>query len=82
MGSKFSRVPERARLELRLTEAAKRLLQADLENICVENIQTCIILATLSAGNGRTQSQALYLRKSSRWKQSTSEPLLTPVRHR
>ncbi|KAH8705671.1 hypothetical protein BGW36DRAFT_435586 [Talaromyces proteolyticus] len=65
LGSKFWADPERRDLEPRLTEAAKRFLQADLENICVENIQTCIILANLSAGNGQTQSQALYLRIAS-----------------
>lgn len=66
MGSKFWANPERAGFELRLTEAAKRLLHADLENICVENIQTCMILANLCAGNCFIQSQALYLRKWSR----------------
>ncbi|QKX54300.1 uncharacterized protein TRUGW13939_01385 [Talaromyces rugulosus] len=65
MGSKFCADPDRAGLEARLTEVAKHLLQADLENICVENIQTCMILASLSAGNCRIQSQALYLRIAS-----------------
>jgi hypothetical protein len=63
MGCKFWTDPERRVLEPRLTEAAKCLLKADLENICVENIQTCIILANLNAGNGIPHSQALYLRK-------------------
>jgi hypothetical protein len=63
MGSKFCADSDSAGLEARLTEVAKHLLQADLENICVENIQTCMILANLSAGNCRIQSQALYLRK-------------------
>lgn len=63
MGSKFWTEPEERNLELRFTEAAKSLLLADLENICVENTQTCLILANLSAGNARVQSQALYLRE-------------------
>ncbi|EMR62013.1 putative nadh dehydrogenase protein [Eutypa lata UCREL1] len=51
IGSKFSSIPDRRALEARLTTEAKRLLQADLENVCLENVQACILVALLSAGN-------------------------------
>jgi hypothetical protein len=63
IGSKFSADPDRRSLETRLTVEAKRLLQADLENICLENMQACILVATLSAGNCETSSEALFVRK-------------------
>ncbi|CAJ0555015.1 Ff.00g135280.m01.CDS01 [Fusarium sp. VM40] len=62
IGSKFSPDPDRKALEARLTEQAKSLLQADIENICVENIQTCILVATICAGNSQTSSEALFVR--------------------
>ncbi|KAL4964203.1 Zn(II)2Cys6 transcription factor [Aspergillus stella-maris] len=62
IGSKFSAYPDRLGLEKRLAGEAKRLLQADIENICIRNIQTCILIATLSAGNCETTPEALYFR--------------------
>lgn len=63
IGAKFSSNPDRRSLEASLTTEAKRLLQADLENVCLANIQTCILVATLSAGNCQTSSEALFVRK-------------------
>jgi hypothetical protein len=63
IGAKFSSNPDRRNVEARLTTEAKRLLQADLENVCLANIQTCILVATLSAGNCQTSSEALFVRK-------------------
>ncbi|RAH44902.1 putative C6 transcription factor [Aspergillus brunneoviolaceus CBS 621.78] len=62
LGVKFSSYPDRRDLEARLTGEAKRLLQADLENVCLENMQTCILIATLSAGNCEPSSEALFVR--------------------
>ncbi|KAM5345157.1 hypothetical protein ACJ41O_011019 [Fusarium nematophilum] len=62
VGCKFSLLPDRRTLEARLSAEAKRLVQLDLENVCVENIQACILLALLSAGNCQTTSQALFAR--------------------
>lgn len=63
IGSKFSSNLDRRSLETRLTSEAKRLLQADLENVCLENIQTSILIAALSSGNYQASSEALFVRK-------------------
>ncbi|KAF5986289.1 hypothetical protein FCOIX_1566 [Fusarium coicis] len=62
LGSNFSPKPEHRALEVMLTKEAKRLVQADLENVCIENVQTCILLSLLSAGNCHTSSETLFLR--------------------
>ncbi|EGU77591.1 hypothetical protein FOXB_11879 [Fusarium oxysporum f. sp. conglutinans Fo5176] len=62
LGSKFSPKSEHRALENPLTKEAKRLVQADLENVCIENVQTCILLSLLSAGNCHTSSETLFLR--------------------
>ncbi|KAL4904754.1 hypothetical protein BDW74DRAFT_167995 [Aspergillus multicolor] len=62
LGSKFSSYSDRRSLEGRLTAEAKRLLQADIENICIENIQACILVATLCAGICECTSGALFIR--------------------
>ncbi|KAG7418831.1 putative transcriptional regulatory protein [Fusarium oxysporum f. sp. rapae] len=62
LGSKFSPKSEHRVLENSLTKEAKRLVQADLENVCIENVQTCILLSLLSAGNCHTSSETLFLR--------------------
>ncbi|KAI3575607.1 hypothetical protein IWW34DRAFT_809061 [Fusarium oxysporum f. sp. albedinis] len=62
LGSKFSPKSEHRALEDPLTKEAKRLVQADLENVCIENVQTCILLSLLSAGNCQTSSETLFLR--------------------
>ncbi|RSL74387.1 hypothetical protein CEP53_000283 [Fusarium sp. AF-6] len=49
-------------MELSLLDESKRLLQSDLENICLENIQTCILIANLCASHGNPSSEALYFR--------------------
>lgn len=63
IGSKFSSKLDHRSLETRLTLEAKRLLQADLENVCLENIQASILIATLSSGNYQASSEALFVRK-------------------
>ncbi|KAH7209929.1 hypothetical protein DER44DRAFT_661309 [Fusarium oxysporum] len=62
LGSKFSPKSEHRALEDPLMKEAKRLVQADLENVCIENVQTCILLSLLSAGNCQTSSEILFLR--------------------
>ncbi|KLO92158.1 uncharacterized protein LW93_7787 [Fusarium fujikuroi] len=62
LGSKFSPKSEHRALEAPLTKGAKRLVQADLENVCIEHVQTCILLSLLSAGNCHTSSETLFLR--------------------
>ncbi|CVL06184.1 uncharacterized protein FMAN_03836 [Fusarium mangiferae] len=62
LGSKFSPKSEHRALESPLTKEAKRLVQADLEKVCIEHVQTCILLSLLSAGNCHTSSETLFLR--------------------
>ncbi|OJJ55010.1 hypothetical protein ASPSYDRAFT_158711 [Aspergillus sydowii CBS 593.65] len=62
IASKFSGSPECGSLEDQFASEAKRLLKADLENVSLDNIKTCILLSTLSAGNCQTSSEALYMR--------------------
>ncbi|RBA10495.1 hypothetical protein FPRO05_05084 [Fusarium proliferatum] len=62
LGSKFSPKSEHRALEAPLVKGAKRLVQADLENVCIEHVQTCILLSLLSAGNCHTSSETLFLR--------------------
>ncbi|KAH8879707.1 hypothetical protein GQ53DRAFT_789092 [Thozetella sp. PMI_491] len=40
---------------------AKASLHLDLENICLENIQTCVLLANLSSSAMQSTSEALYV---------------------
>ena len=63
MGVRFVADDGTRRLAPMLTAETKRLLQADLENICVENIQTCILVANLSAADTNPASEALFFRK-------------------
>lgn len=64
MGCRFSADYRVQSMELSLLGESKRLLQADLENICLENVQTCILIANLCASHGNPSTGALYLRAS------------------
>lgn len=65
IGSKFSPNSQHRGLGRHLALEAKRLLLADMENICLENIQACILVSMLSAGNCDISSDALFIRKKS-----------------
>ncbi|KAJ9148943.1 Nonribosomal peptide synthetase 12 [Pleurostoma richardsiae] len=62
MGCRFSTDTGIRRLEPLLTAEAKRLLKADIENISLENIQTCILAANLSGSESKSASEALFFR--------------------
>lgn len=62
-GSRFSLELEMRQLESRLMSESKSLLLADLETICVENIQCCILIANLCAAHLNPKSEALFFRK-------------------
>lgn len=64
LGSKFSPNPEHREVGRHLALEAKRLLQADMENICLENVQACILVSMLCAGNCHVSSEALFIRGS------------------
>lgn len=62
LGCKFSGNPETRDQGLFLAAESKRLLQADISNVCLENIQTCILIAMLSVGHGDSSSETLFFR--------------------
>lgn len=63
IGSKFSANPDTRSQSPGLAAESRRLLQADISRICLENIQACILVAILSVGNGDSASEALFFRK-------------------
>lgn len=63
IGSKFSPDPQHRGWGRHLALEAKRLLQADMENICLGNIQACILVSLLCAGDCHISSEALFIRK-------------------
>lgn len=66
MGARFDEDGEIRALEDNYMEESKRLLLADLENICIENVQTCILIANLFAAHLNPSSEALFFRESFR----------------
>ena len=62
IGCKFSANPDTRRQGSGLIVEAKQLLQADISNICLENIQSCMLITTLSVGHGDSASAALFFR--------------------
>lgn len=52
-----------------LAKHAKRLLWADVENVCLENIQTCILLANIAAADQDPSSEVLFFGVASRMAQ-------------
>lgn len=63
MGSRFDDNEQIRLLENSLMEESKRLLLTDLENICIENVQTCILIANLYAAHLNPSSEALFFRR-------------------
>jgi hypothetical protein len=60
LGSRFSEDAQTRLLAPQLAIAAKRLLLPDIENICIENIQVCILVANICAAEMESNSEALY----------------------
>lgn len=83
-GCRFSHRAGSRLLESPMTAKSKHLFMVNLENICIENIQTCVLLANLSAANCNHASEALFFRESLLIR--TVSPLavrvLTSLRHR
>ena len=63
MAARFDEDDQIRSLENSYMESSKQLLLADLERICVENVQTCILLANLFAAHLNPSSEALFFRK-------------------
>ncbi|KAF5672747.1 hypothetical protein FDENT_10549 [Fusarium denticulatum] len=62
MGARFDAHENIRALEDTYIGESKRLLLADLENICIENVQTCILIANLYAAHLNPSSEALFFR--------------------
>ncbi|VUC33639.1 unnamed protein product [Clonostachys rosea] len=62
MGARFDTDNKIRSLEDTYSNESKRLLLADLENICIENVQTCILIANLYAAHLNPSSEALFFR--------------------
>ncbi|KAF5543830.1 hypothetical protein FMEXI_6889 [Fusarium mexicanum] len=62
MGSRFDEDEQIRCLENSYNNESKRLLLADLENICIENVQTCILIANLFAAHLNPSSETLFFR--------------------
>lgn len=65
MGAHVAAQPNLRSLEPLLTAESKRLLQIDLERVCLENIQTCILVANLCVAHENPSSEFLFFRKLS-----------------
>ena len=68
MGAHVSAQPTLRSLEPQLTAESKRLLQIGLERVCLENIQTCILVANLCVAHANPSSEFLFFRKCTRFK--------------
>ena len=62
IGCKFSGNPDTRSRDAEFAAESKRLLQAGISNICLENIQACILVAMLSVGHGDSAGEALFFR--------------------
>ncbi|KAH8600670.1 hypothetical protein B0O99DRAFT_681546 [Bisporella sp. PMI_857] len=62
MGSRFSAHLEIRLLEHQLTAKSKRIVLDNLEDISLESIQTCILIANLYAAHAKPSSEALFFR--------------------
>lgn len=63
MGSRFSSSQSIRSLETQLLGESKKLLLSDLENICLENVQSCILVANVCAAHLNPTSEALFFSK-------------------
>lgn len=62
MAARFDENDQIRSLETIYMDKSKHLLLADLERICVENVQTCILIANLYAAHLNPSSEALFFR--------------------
>lgn len=62
MGAHTVDDPALRSLEPLLTAECKRLLLADLERVCLETVQTCILVANLCVAHGNSSSEFLFFR--------------------
>ena len=63
MGAHVATQPSLRSLEPLLSAESKRLLQIDLERVCLENIQSCILVANLCVAHANPSSEFLFFRE-------------------
>lgn len=63
MGAHVSNQPSLRSLAPLLTAESKRLLQINLEHVCLDNIQTCILVANLCVAHANPSSEFLFFRE-------------------
>jgi hypothetical protein len=63
MGAHVSTQPTLRSLEPILTAESKRLLRIDLERVCLDNIQTCVLVANLCVAHANPSSEFLFFRE-------------------
>jgi hypothetical protein len=63
MAARFDEDDQIRSLENSYMDESKRLLLAEIESICIDNVQTCILLANLYAAHLNPSSEALFFRK-------------------
>jgi hypothetical protein len=60
-GCRFHSKPEVVSLGPTFMQKSKQLLKEDMENVCIENIQTCVLLANLSSSSKNPESEAIFV---------------------
>lgn len=61
IGARFSNDIDVKGTSQRFADHAKQLLQHDLDNVCLENIQACILVASLCSSVSQIAAEALYI---------------------
>jgi hypothetical protein len=61
--SRFSGNPDVRALKDDFRAEAKRLLQSNITDVCLENIQACLLVAMLGVGTGERAEEALFFRE-------------------
>ncbi|CAK7207119.1 hypothetical protein SEUCBS139899_009927 [Sporothrix eucalyptigena] len=69
MCARFSPLPAVRACAPRYIAAAKTALKANLEHVCVENIQACIMVGNIVAGDCDTDAESLYFALATRMAQ-------------
>ncbi|CAK7234900.1 hypothetical protein SBRCBS47491_009105 [Sporothrix bragantina] len=69
MCARFSPIPEVRACGPRYIAEAKSVLKNNLENVCIENIQSCIMLGNILAGDCDTDAESLYFALATRMAQ-------------
>lgn len=70
--ARFSEQEATRQLTARFVKESKRLVLSDLENVCLENIQTCIIIGNICGADGKGSSEVVLFGSSNPGKKPIS----------